>query len=109
MTAKLLGKLELAVAMAVARVGNEAYAVTIRRDLERRFSHSISRGAVYTTLARLEEKGFLKSALGPPTATRGGRPKRFYRLTAAGSAAVMVSRQAALIRLPRFQMLEGSG
>lgn len=90
----LLGEFEQAVLLAALRLGDGAYAVPIRLEIERRAGRAVSRGAVYITLARLEEKGYLASWLGEPTAERGGRPKRFYRVLPAGVVALRESRAA---------------
>lgn len=64
---------------------------TIRRTLETRTGRVTSPGAVYTTLARLEQRGLVRSELGEPTPERGGKRKRFYRLRAAGQAALQAA------------------
>jgi PadR family transcriptional regulator, regulatory protein PadR len=87
-----LGEFERAVLMAIARLGSDAYGVPIKQILENRLGRRVSTGAVYTTLDRLEEKGFVTSWLGEPSAVRGGRAKRFYRVEADGSAALSESR-----------------
>ena len=62
-----LGEFELVVLLAVLRLGDEAYGVTIMREIEERTGRSASRGAVYITLERLEKKGYLKSHFADPT------------------------------------------
>ena len=79
---------EQMVLLAVLRLGDVAYAVPIRREIAVRTRRSPARGAVYITLDRLEEKGYLESWLGEPTAERGGRPRRFYRVKPAGVRAL---------------------
>jgi DNA-binding PadR family transcriptional regulator len=83
-----LGEFELIVILAVLRLGDEAYGVTVRREIETRTGRDVSIGAVYATLDRLEAKGCVRSELGGPTAERGGRSKRFFRVTGKGVAAV---------------------
>lgn len=83
-----LGDFELVVMLAVLRVGDGAYTVAIRKFVEQHTGRRSTRGAVYVTLRRLEEKGYLTSEFGEPTAERGGRPKRFYTITESGRAAV---------------------
>ncbi len=83
-----LGEFEQLVLLAVMRLGGEAYAVPIRREIEDRTSRSVARGALYVTLDRLEEKGYLKSWLADATAERGGRAKRFYEVKPAGLKAL---------------------
>lgn len=84
----LLGTFEQLILYAVMRVGGDAYGVRIRRELADELNKDVSIGAVYTTLSRLEEKGLVKgkSAAGGPE--RGGRPKRVFRVTGAGRAAL---------------------
>ena len=83
-----LGEFEHLVLLALLRLGDRAYGVTVRQELERRAEREASIGAVYATLERLEKKGLAKSSLGDPTPERGGRSKRFFRITADGITAV---------------------
>jgi PadR family transcriptional regulator, regulatory protein PadR len=83
-----LGEFEQLVLLAVMRLDGEAYAVPIRQEIEERTSRSVARGALYVTLDRLEEKGYLKSWLADATAERGGRAKRFYEVKPAGVKAL---------------------
>ena len=83
-----IGRLELAVLLSVARLGDDAYGASIRRDLCARLERDYSVGAVYTTLQRLEDKRLLVSRMGEPTPERGGRARRNYRLTAGGREAL---------------------
>jgi PadR family transcriptional regulator PadR len=78
------GEFELLVLLAVLRLGDGAYGVTIREELEEETSRTLTLGAVYKTLGRLEGKGFLETRVAPPTKERGGRRKKLYRLTPAG-------------------------
>lgn len=79
-----VGTLELAALLAVARLGEDAYGLAIRRDLAERTRRDYSVGAVYTTLQRLEDKGLLKSRATEPLPVRGGRSRRLFAVTAAG-------------------------
>jgi len=83
-----LGGFEHVVILALLRLREKAYGVTVRQEIEARTSREVSIGAVYATLDRLEAKGYVKSHLGEPTAARGGRSKRFFRVTSDGLAAV---------------------
>ena len=83
-----LGEFEHIVVLALLRLSEQAYGVTVRQEIEVRISREVSIGAVYATLARLETKGYVNSYLGDPTPERGGRSKRFFRVTAKGLAAV---------------------
>jgi DNA-binding PadR family transcriptional regulator len=89
-----LGEFEQMVLLAILRLGDEAYAVTIREELGMRVGRQIARGALYTTLERLESKGYLRSKFGDPTAERGGRARRYFFLTARGLAALRSTKDA---------------
>ncbi len=80
------GEFELMVLLAVLRLGEEAYGVTVREELERETSRTIVFGTVYKTLGRLEGKGLLQARVGAPTSERGGRRKKLYEVTPAGLA-----------------------
>ena len=83
-----LGELEEIVLLTVALLYEEAYGVAVTQKLIELTEREISISAVHATLHRLEEKGFLKSRTGGATQERGGRRKRFFQLTAAGSKAI---------------------
>ena len=83
-----IGAFEELVLLAVLGLGGSGYGVSIRAELEVETGEPISLGAVYATLDRLERKGLVRSTVGPATAERGGRRKRVYRVSAAGSAAL---------------------
>jgi DNA-binding PadR family transcriptional regulator len=83
-----LGEFEQLVLLAVMRLGTGAYGMPIRREIEERAGRVTSVGALYLTLERLEEKGFICSKLGEATPERGGRAKRFFDVTAAGNDAL---------------------
>ena len=87
-----LGEFEQMVLLALMRLGEGAYGVTIRREIEERTGRPVTLGAIYPTLHRLEEKGFVSSYSGEPTATRGGRAKRHFKLENEGLAALQLSR-----------------
>ncbi len=89
-----LGEFEHIVVLALLRLADQAYGVTVRREIERRTGREVSVGAIYATLGRLETKGYVKSQLGDPTPERGGRSKRFFRVTAKGLAAVNRTQRA---------------
>lgn len=90
----LLGSLEHIVLLALVRLEANAYGMTIRREIEARTGRSISIGAVYGTLERLEAKGYVSSSLGEPTAERGGRAKRLFRIEVDGERALRSSQDA---------------
>ncbi len=89
-----LGELEQMVLLAALRLDGKAYAVSIRDELTEQTGRSPSRGALYTVLERLESKGYLSSRMGDPTPERGGRSKRYYRVTSSGIRVLKTSKQA---------------
>jgi PadR family transcriptional regulator PadR len=80
----MLGEFEYLLLTAAARLGEDAYGAAMRQEIEDAIGRRCSIGALYTTLDRLEEKGFIKTWMGDPTPQRGGRPKRMVRVTAKG-------------------------
>ena len=85
---------ELMILLAVLRLGDEAYGVPIAREIETTGGRSVVLGAVYAALDRLEVNGLVASAVGDPTPARGGRAKKFFRITPAGLRAVRQTQQA---------------
>jgi PadR family transcriptional regulator, regulatory protein PadR len=88
-----LGEFEQVVLLALVRLAENAYGMTIRGEIEKRTRRAVTIGAVYATLERLESKGYVSSWLADPTAERGGRAKRFFRLEPAGATAIQRSRE----------------
>jgi PadR family transcriptional regulator, regulatory protein PadR len=86
---KGLGEFETSVLLAIVRLQGRGYGVSIADEIERRTRKSVSFGAVYATLDRLQKKGLISSELGEPTPERGGKPKRFYRIEAPGERALL--------------------
>lgn len=86
-----IGEFEQVVLLAVARL-DEAYGMTVRREIERRTGRDVSIGSVYITLDRLLGKGYLAEHAGDPTPTRGGRARRLFTLTKAGAAMLEATR-----------------
>lgn len=84
----LLGELEQLALLAVLRLGENAYPVAIRDEIERRTGIALGRGSVYVALDRLDRKGYLTSWFGEPTPERGGKAKRVFEVTAAGKRAL---------------------
>ncbi len=80
----MLGEFEYLLFTAAARLSEDAYGAAIREEIEDATGRRCSIGALYTTLDRLEAKGFIKTWMGDPTPQRGGRPKRMVRVTAKG-------------------------
>jgi len=89
----LLGSFEEQVLLAVLHAGDEPYGMTIRREIEARTGRSVTIGAVYATLDRLEDKGLLDSWTGDPDDSRSGRARRYFRLEPAGEEALARSRE----------------
>ena len=83
-----LGEFEQLLLFAVLRLGDDAYGARIRQEIEERTGRSLSAGAVYTGLDRLESRGFVRSQEGEATPVRGGRRKRYYRLEPRGAASL---------------------
>jgi PadR family transcriptional regulator, regulatory protein PadR len=88
-----LGEFELLLLLAIIHLGEEAYGVPISRELERHRGKDVSVGSVYAALERLEAKGLVSSSLGDPTPERGGKAKRFFRITREGLRQVHETRR----------------
>ena len=99
-----LGEFEELVLLIVGILYENAYGVTIAEEIEKQTGRTVSISAVHTALYRLEEKGFVKSALGGATQARGGRRKRIYLITAAGKAALSEVR---LMRNRLWELIPG--
>ena len=82
------------VLLAVIRLGDEAYGVPISHAIEDTTGREAALGSVYASLERLEEKGFVSSTLGDPTPERGGRAKRYFRVTTKGVREAKDAKQA---------------
>src|SRR6058998_2633277 len=105
-TSNYIGEFEELVLLAILSQGDNAYGVTIREALEEATSRSITVGSLYTTLSRLEEKGLVQSWVGEPTAERGGRAKRHYKIKGSGQA-LLKEVQAARQRLVALEVAGG--
>ena len=86
-----LGEFELLVLLAILRLGSNAYGMAVRREIEERAERKTSIGALYLTLDRMEQKGFIASEIGEATAERGGRAKRFFSVNPSGREALKKS------------------
>ena len=84
-----LGEFEELILLTIASLLEEAYSVAICEELSKNAKRSVKLGVVHAVLNRLEEKGFVTSELGKPTATRGGKRKRFYTLTGTGKSTLL--------------------
>ena len=89
-----LGEFEQLVLLALVHLGSDAYGATVRREIEARTGREVAISAVYTTLERLEGKGFVRSRVGEPTAQRGGRRRRHFELLPAGARALKTAYEA---------------
>ena len=85
---------ELMILLSVLRLGDDAYGVPIAREIETIGRRNIVLAAVYAALDRLETNGLVSSSIGDPTPERGGRAKRFFRVTPAGLRAVRQTQRA---------------
>lgn len=83
-----LGDFEQLILLALVRLGDEAYGVSIHNEIVRRAGRDVKVAAVYKTLERLEDKGLAISTVGEPTAERGGRRKKYFRIQPAGRRAL---------------------
>ena len=79
-----IGEFEELVLLTISSLGDQAYGVAIKEDIEKRRGRNMSIGALHSTITRLEEKGFIKSWMGEPTQERGGRRKRYFEVTRHG-------------------------
>lgn len=89
-----MGEFEQIVLLSLLRLDNDAYGMAAHEEIEDRTGREISIGALYRTLARLEAKGYVAHRMGEPTAERGGRAKKFFRVTGSGREALARTRHA---------------
>jgi PadR family transcriptional regulator PadR len=106
-TRSYLGETELMVLLAVVRLGDEAYGVPISKELLTLARREVALGSIYAALDRLEQKGFVSSLLGDPTPERGGRAKRYFRVTPTGVRALKMTRTALTNLWSGIPRLEG--
>ena len=102
-----LGEMELMVLLAVVRLADGAYGVPISKELLILAGREVALGSIYAALDRLERKGFVTSSLGDPTPERGGRAKRYFRVTPTGVRAVKMTRAALTNLWNGIPLLEG--
>ena len=109
MTAALnLGEFEQLILLAILRLGDAAYGVTIRAELAERGGRHVAPGALYTALERLEAKRAITSRMGDPTPQRGGRAKRYVTVTPVGREALSRAVQAYERLLEGLTLLRGT-
>jgi PadR family transcriptional regulator, regulatory protein PadR len=99
-----IGEFEELVLLAILSQGDNAYGVSIHEALEEATNRSITIGSLYTTLSRLEEKGLVRSWIGEPSAERGGRAKRHYKIDSSARS-LLREVQAARQRLSGLQVV----
>ena len=83
-----IGEFEEVVLLTIAILYDNAYGISIKQEIESRLNRKVSVGAMRTALSRLEKKGFLQSQFGESTAVRGGKRKRYFKVTQAGKSAL---------------------
>jgi PadR family transcriptional regulator PadR len=83
-TQSTLSSFELMIILALIRLRDDAYGVPISQEIRKRSGRDVSIGTIYAALERLERKGFVSSELGEPTAERGGRAKKYFKVTGKG-------------------------
>jgi PadR family transcriptional regulator PadR len=103
-----LGEFEQIVLLAILRLGEDAYGASIRVEIEACTGREPTPGALYTTLDRLETKSMVSSRMGEPTPQRGGRAKRFFKVTKTGTSAVASAQQAYQRLLKGLSLLGGT-
>jgi len=91
-----VGELEQMILLAVLRLEEEAYALSVMRELDRAVGRKVSRGALYKTLDRLREKGLVTWRTEDGTPERGGKPRRIFTVTTEGVEVLRESREALL-------------
>lgn len=88
-----MGEFEQIVLLALLRLDNDAYGMEVRGEIEERTGREVSYGAVYTALDRLEQKAYVTFELGEATPERGGRARKYFRVTPAGREALRATRK----------------
>lgn len=96
MSSEYLGELEQMILLAILRLGPEAYGWAVAEELERVVGRRVSSGALYTTIDRLDRKGLVESCVKDPRPERGGRPRRYLKVSAAGLQGLEAGREAML-------------
>src|ERR1700722_5644708 len=102
-----LGTFELTVMLVLIRLGENAYGLPIAREIAVKGGREVSLGSIYATLDRLETKGLVSSELGEPTPERGGRAKKYFRVTAKGVREVRETQRFLKQLGQRVRQLEG--
>jgi len=109
MAREFLGGFELMVLLAVIKLGEEAYGVTVAQEIEASSGRTVAIGSLYLTLKRLEQKKLVTSRRGEPTAERGGRAKTHFRVTAKGVKAASHAQRTLMTLWGGVRQLQGEG
>ena len=104
-----LGEFELMILLAILHLDDQAYGVPIARELERHRGREVSIGSVYAALERLETKGLIASSLGDPTPERGGKAKRYFRVSREGMRQVNETRRVLTSLWKQVPQWKGEG
>src|ERR1700730_12391994 len=102
-----LGEFELMILLAVIRLGDDAYGVPISKELLETTGRDVALGSVYAALDRLEQKELVSSTLGNPTPARGGRAKRYFRVTSKGIREAKMAKKALISLWRGIRQMEG--
>ena len=102
-----ISNFELMVMLALIRIGDEAYGVPISLEIEEHSGHEVAFGSVYAALDRLQNRGFVTSTVGEPTAERGGRARKYFRMTGKGMKVVQETQQTLMRLWKGMPKLEG--
>ena len=103
----LISNFELMVVLVLIRLGDEAYGVPISREIEAQSGHDVAVGSVYAALERLESRGLVASRTGEPTPERGGRAKRYFKVTPKGLKEVRETQRTLVKLWKNLPELEG--
>lgn len=106
---KFLGEFEQFLLLSILKLGDNAYGSTIRQLLAETIQRDVTIGALYTTLERLEKKGLLDSKMGEVTPERGGRAKKYFKVTAKGLQSLKRSKQALTSMWENVVLIQASG
>ena len=109
MSREFLGGFELLVLLALIKLGEDAYGVTVAREIEASSGRGVAVGSLYLTLKRLEQKKLVASRRGEPTAERGGRAKTHFRVTAKGVKAAAHAQRTLTALWSGVPQLQGEG
>jgi PadR family transcriptional regulator len=102
-----ISNFELMVMLSLIRLGDEAYGVPISEQIAEQSGHDVALGSVYAALERLEDRGFVVSSIGDPTPERGGRAKKYFKMTGKGIEVVRDTRETLTRMWKGLKTLEG--